>query len=60
MSGGLLLRTYRSIEHSAAAQTFKTHTCTTPRGFDDADGWFGLVTRYADINNSYYVTAWSA
>lgn len=29
----------------------------TPRAFDGADRWFGLVTRYADINNYYYVTA---
>ncbi|MET0534309.1 MAG: FG-GAP repeat protein [Steroidobacter sp.] len=29
----------------------------TPRAFDGADRWFGLVTRYTDINNYYYVTA---
>jgi hypothetical protein len=29
----------------------------TPRAFDGADRWFGLVTRYSDINNYYYVTA---
>jgi hypothetical protein len=29
----------------------------TPRAFDGADRWFGLVTRYADANNYYYVTA---
>lgn len=31
-----------------------------PRAFDGADRWFGLVTRYADINNYYYVTARSS
>jgi hypothetical protein len=29
----------------------------TPRAFDGADRWFGLVTRHVDINNYYYVTA---
>jgi hypothetical protein len=29
----------------------------TPRAFDGADRWFGLVTRYSDINHYYYVTA---
>ncbi|HEY0680855.1 MAG TPA: hypothetical protein VGD45_00850 [Steroidobacter sp.] len=29
----------------------------TPRAFDGADRWFGLVARYTDINNYYYVTA---
>lgn len=29
----------------------------TPRAFDGSDRWFGLVTRYSDINNYYYVTA---
>ncbi len=29
----------------------------TPRAFDGADRWFGLVTRYTDANNYYYVTA---
>ncbi len=29
----------------------------TPRAFDGADRWFGLVARYEDINNYYYVTA---
>jgi hypothetical protein len=29
----------------------------TPRAFDGADRWFGLVTRYSDANNYYYVTA---
>lgn len=29
----------------------------TPRAFDGSDRWFGLVTRYTDINNYYYVTA---
>jgi hypothetical protein len=29
----------------------------TPRAFDGADRWFGLATRYTDINNYYYVTA---
>jgi hypothetical protein len=29
----------------------------TPRAFDGADRWFGLATRYSDINNYYYVTA---
>jgi hypothetical protein len=29
----------------------------TPRAFDGADRWFGLVTRYSDINNYYYVSA---
>lgn len=29
----------------------------TPRAFDGTDRWFGLVTRYSDINNYYYVTA---
>jgi len=29
----------------------------TPRAFDGADRWYGLVTRYSDINNYYYVTA---
>jgi hypothetical protein len=28
-----------------------------PRAFDGADRWFGLVVRYTDINNYYYVTA---
>jgi hypothetical protein len=28
-----------------------------PRAFDGADRWFGLVTRYTDANNYYYVTA---
>jgi len=32
----------------------------TPRAFDGVDRWFGLVTRYADINNYYYVTARSS
>jgi hypothetical protein len=29
----------------------------TPRAFDGTDRWFGLVVRYTDINNYYYVTA---
>jgi hypothetical protein len=29
----------------------------TPRAFNGADRWFGLVTRYTDVNNYYYVTA---
>lgn len=29
----------------------------TPRAFEGADRWFGLVARYSDINNYYYVTA---
>jgi hypothetical protein len=29
----------------------------TPRAFNGTDRWFGLVTRYSDINNYYYVTA---
>lgn len=29
----------------------------TPRAFNGADRWFGLVTRYTDANNYYYVTA---
>jgi hypothetical protein len=29
----------------------------TPRAFNGTDRWFGLVTRYTDINNYYYVTA---
>jgi hypothetical protein len=29
----------------------------TPRAFNGADRWFGLVTRYSDANNYYYVTA---
>ncbi|MFC4313609.1 FG-GAP repeat protein [Steroidobacter flavus] len=29
----------------------------TPRAFDGADRWFGLVTRYTDADNYYYVTA---
>jgi hypothetical protein len=28
-----------------------------PRAFDGTDRWFGLVTRYSNINNYYYVTA---
>jgi hypothetical protein len=28
-----------------------------PRAFDGADRWFGLVTRYTDASNYYYVTA---
>ena len=28
-----------------------------PRAFNGADRWFGLVTRYTDANNYYYVTA---
>ncbi len=28
-----------------------------PRAFDGADRWFGLVTRYVDSANYYYVTA---
>lgn len=28
-----------------------------PRAFDGADRWFGLVARYADASNYYYVTA---
>lgn len=29
----------------------------TPRAFNGTDRWFGLVTRYTDVNNYYYVTA---
>lgn len=29
----------------------------TPRAFDGPDRWFGLATRYSDINHYYYVTA---
>jgi hypothetical protein len=29
----------------------------TPRAFNGADRWFGLVARYSDANNYYYVTA---
>jgi hypothetical protein len=29
----------------------------TPRAFNGADRWFGLVTRYTDANKYYYVTA---
>lgn len=32
----------------------------TPRAFDGNDRWFGLVTRYTDINNYYYVTVRSS
>ena len=29
----------------------------TPRAFNGADRWFGLVTRYSNASNYYYVTA---
>jgi len=29
----------------------------TPRAFNGSDRWFGLVARYTDVNNYYYVTA---
>lgn len=32
----------------------------TPRAFDGADRWVGLVTRYSNANNYYYVTARSS
>jgi hypothetical protein len=32
----------------------------TPRAFDGNDRWFGLIVRYTDPNNFYYVTARSS
>jgi hypothetical protein len=29
----------------------------TPTAFDGNDRWFGLIARYTDVNNYYYVTA---
>lgn len=29
----------------------------TPRAFNGADRWYGLVARYSNVNNYYYVTA---
>nr|WP_298725732.1 FG-GAP repeat protein [uncultured Steroidobacter sp.] len=46
-----------ALLQSASGDDQSIQVDVTPRAFNGADRWFGLVARYTDANNYYYVTA---
>jgi hypothetical protein len=49
-----------ALWQSASGDDQSIQVDMTPRAFNGADRWYGLVARYSDANNYYYVTARSS